>query len=42
MTTPRAGQTATRMGNGQVLAAGGVNFVKHKFTQLASTELYTP
>lgn len=40
--TGRDDQTATLLGNGQVLAAGGVNFVKHTFTQLASTELYTP
>jgi len=42
LNTAREDQTATLLDNGQVLAAGGVNFVKHKFTQLASTELYTP
>ncbi|HEY3868149.1 MAG TPA: hypothetical protein VGM10_07350 [Actinocrinis sp.] len=42
MNTAREAQTATVLANGQVLVSGGVNFVKHKFTQLASAELYTP
>jgi hypothetical protein len=42
MNAARTGQTATLLSDGQVLAAGGVNFVSHKFTELASAELYTP
>lgn len=42
LTTAREDQTATLLGNGQVLAAGGVDFVAHKFTELAGAELYTP
>jgi hypothetical protein len=42
MSTAREDQTANLLTDGQVLAAGGVNFVQHKFTELASAELYTP
>jgi hypothetical protein len=42
LTTARFLDSATLLPNGQVLVSGGVNFVKHSFTQLASSELYTP
>ena len=42
LNTGRDDQTATVLTDGQVLATGGVNFVKHTFTELASAELYTP
>ena len=42
LNTAREDQTATVLTSGQVLVAGGVNFVKHTFTELASAELYTP
>lgn len=48
MTTPRAKGTATVLGNGQVLVAGGNNFnalpgkITRTNTPLASAELYTP
>lgn len=42
MNTAREDQTTNLLPDGQVLAAGGVNFVSHKFTELASAELYTP
>jgi hypothetical protein len=38
----REDQTANLLPGGQVLIAGGVNFVAHRFTELASAELYTP
>ena len=34
-------QTANLLASGQVLIAGGVNFVTHKFTELENAELYT-
>ena len=40
--TAREDQTANLLPNGQVLIAGGVNFVAHRPTDLASAELYTP
>jgi WD40 repeat protein len=42
LNTAREDQTATVLTNGQVLITGGVNFVKHTFTELAGAELYTP
>ncbi len=42
MNTAREDETTNLLPDGQVLAAGGVNFVSHKFTELASAELYTP
>jgi N-acetylneuraminic acid mutarotase len=42
LNTAREDQTATVLTNGQVLITGGVHFVKHTFTELASAELYTP
>lgn len=40
--TVRAAQTATLLPDGQVLIAARTNFVSHRATFLASTELYTP
>jgi hypothetical protein len=40
--TAREDQTANLLTDGQVLVAGGVNFVNHRPTDLASAELYTP
>ncbi|MGD0561339.1 MAG: kelch repeat-containing protein, partial [Streptosporangiaceae bacterium] len=42
LTTAREDQTAGLLTSGQVLVAGGANFVSHKFTALSSAELYTP
>ncbi len=42
LTTAREDQTSDLLTSGQVLAAGGANFVSHKFTALSSAELYTP
>jgi len=42
LNTAREDQTANLLANGQVLIAGGVNFVTHKFTELTNAELYTP
>jgi hypothetical protein len=41
LNTARDDQTANLLANGQVLIAGGVNFLTHKFTELANAELYT-
>jgi hypothetical protein len=38
----RDDQTATALKNGQVLIAGGGDFVKHALAELASANLYTP
>jgi large repetitive protein len=42
MTTPREGQTATLLPDGQVLVTGGYNYNHKKAALLASAELYTP
>ena len=42
MQTGREAHTATLLTDGQVLVAGGTNFVNHRATFLASAELYTP
>jgi hypothetical protein len=42
LSTPRTGQTASRLHDGQVLIAAGEDFAKHKATILATAELYTP
>jgi hypothetical protein len=42
LTAGRDDQTASLLKNGQVLVAGGGDFVKHALTQLASANLYTP
>ena len=42
MNTDRGQQTATLLNNGQVLVTGGISFHKHRATELASAELYTP
>jgi hypothetical protein len=42
LTAARDDQTANLLRNGQVLVAGGGDFVKHALTELASANLYTP
>ena len=42
LNTAREDQTANLLANGQVLIAGGINFLNHKATFLSSAELYTP
>jgi hypothetical protein len=42
MNQDRDQQTATLLGNGQVLVVGGESFHNHRPTGLLSAELYTP